>query len=88
MRPGVGSYVFGSLGLLAFVATAYLYVGAAVLLPAWCVVILAAAWIGLLVFAIWLMRMSPGWVLAMPVLSVIVLAMVAGVLEFILVLTW
>lgn len=86
MRPGVWSYVLGSIGLLFFLGTAVLYYEAAVLLPAWCFVILAASWLALLAFAIWLMRMSPGWVLAIPVLSLIVLAMVAGILEFAIVL--
>ncbi|MCW3492734.1 hypothetical protein [Microbacterium sp. SSM24] len=86
MRPGVWSYVFGSLGLIAFLATVPLYVSAANMLPPWCLIILALAWLGLLAFAIWLMRMSPAWVLAMPVLSVIALAMVSGVLEFVIVL--
>lgn len=83
MRPGVWSYVFGSIGLVLFLGTAYYYVGAAEFVPLWALVILWIAWLGLLAFAIWLMRMSPGWVLAMPVLSVIVLAVLTATLEFI-----
>ena len=83
MRPGVWSYVFGSIGLVLFLGTAYYYVGAAEFVPLWALVILWIAWLGLLASAIWLLRMSPGWVLAMPVLSVIVLAVLTATLEFI-----
>ena len=82
MRPGPWSYVFGSIGLVLFLATAFYYVGAAEFVPVWGLVVLWLAWAGLLAFAIWLMRMSPGWVLAMPVLSVIVLAVLTATLEF------
>ena len=78
MRPGIWSYVFGGVGLLAFLGTAGLYAGATEFLPLWGLAILWAAWAALLVFAIWLMRMSPAWVLAVPVLSVILLAMLTG----------
>ena len=60
----------------------FYYVGAAEFVPVWGLVVLWLAWAGLLAFAIWLMRMSPGWVLAMPVLSVIVLALRTATLEF------
>ena len=83
MRPGVWSYVFGSIGLVLFLGTAYYYVGAAEFVPLWALVVLWIAWLGLLASAIWLLRMSPGWVLAMPVLSVIVLAVLTATLEFI-----
>lgn len=83
MRPGVWSYVFGSIGLVLFLGTAYYYVGAAEFVPLWALVILWIAWLGLLASAIWLLRMSPGWVLAMPVLSVTVLAVLTATLEFI-----
>ena len=87
MRPGVWSYVFGGIGLLAFLATAYYYAAATPFLPLWCLVILWAAWVALLAFTILLMRISPAWVLAMSPLSVIVLALLTGGLEFVLVLT-
>ena len=84
MRPGIWSYVFGGVGLLAFLGTAGLYAGATEFLPLWGLAILWAAWAALLVFTIWLMRMSPAWVLAVPVLSVILLAMLTGILEVVL----
>lgn len=87
MRPGVWSYVFGGIGLLAFLATAYFYAAAADFLPLWGVMVLWAAWVALLAFAIWLMRISPVWVLAMSPLSMIVVALLTGGLEFVLVLT-
>jgi hypothetical protein len=87
LRPGVWSYVFGSVGLLAFLGTAYWYVAAAMYVPAWWTVILWVAYAGLLAFAVYLMRMSPGWVLAMPVLSLIALALLTGVFEFLVFFT-
>lgn len=83
MRPGVWSYVWGGLGMLGFLATAFLYAAAEPYLPLWAMVIVWVAWLALLAFAVWLMRMSPGWVLAVPVLSLIVLALLTGILEFI-----
>lgn len=87
MRPGFWSYFFGAIGLLAFAGTASLYVGATPFLPVWALVVLWAAWGAVLAFGIWLMRIAPGWALATPVLSVIVFAVLTGILEFIVVLT-
>lgn len=83
MRPGVWSYVLGGIGALGFLGTAYFYGGAGAYVPVWASVILWLAWAGLLAFTVYLMRMSPAWVLAMPVLSLLALAMLLGILEFI-----
>lgn len=87
MRPGVGSYVFGSIGLLAFLGTAYFYSAAAEYVPLWGMVVLWVAYLGLLAFAVYLMRMAPAWVLAVPVLSLIALAVLTGALEFVALFT-
>lgn len=86
MRPGVWSYVLGGIGILGFLGTAYFYGGAGAYVPLWASVILWLAWAGLLAFAVYLMRMSPAWVLAMPVLSLIALAMLLGILEIVVLL--
>jgi hypothetical protein len=83
VSPGPWSYVFGATGLLAFVGTAYFYLAATPYVPIWGLVLLWAAWLALLAFSIWLMRISPGWVLAVPVLSVVLLAFIAGIVEFV-----
>jgi hypothetical protein len=83
VTPGPGSYIFGSIGLLAFLGTAYFYDNAAELVPPWAMVVLWLAYLGLLVFAVYLMRLAPAWVLAVPVLSMIALAVLTGALEII-----
>jgi len=70
-RHPLWAIVLGWIGLVAHVATAFLYLAAGLMAPLYAIVLLCIVWLGLLALAVWLLRRHPVWTLGVPIASVL-----------------
>ncbi|GAA1431304.1 hypothetical protein GCM10009616_18070 [Microlunatus lacustris] len=63
-------HVVAAVAVLALLVQAPFFFSAGLVAPAWAVVVLVLAWIGLVVLAVTWFRRRPWWVVPLPVLAV------------------